>query len=119
MESLAERVPLIERQALVKDLVRCLRDDTGSGALVIGAAGTGKTAVVKAAVRELGPRGHVFRLTATPALAAVPFGALAPYLSRLPDGELDSHAAVVQAMAGSLKSEADRPLFVVDDAHCL
>ncbi|MFF2030189.1 LuxR C-terminal-related transcriptional regulator [Arthrobacter sp. NPDC058192] len=119
MESLAKSVPLIERQALVKDLVRCLSDGTGSGALVIGAAGTGKTAVVKAAVRELGPSGHVFRLTATPALAAVPFGALSPYLSRLPDGELDSHAAVVEAMTGSLKSEADRPLFVVDDAHCL
>ena len=119
MESLAESAPLIERSSLVKDLVRCLRDDTRSGAIVIGGAGTGKTAVVKAALRELGPRRHLIRLTATPALAAVPFGALAPYLSRLPDRELDSYAAVVEAMAGSLKSEADRPLFVVDDAHCL
>ncbi len=119
MESLAETAPLIERSALVKDLVRCLRDDTRSGALVIGGAGTGKTAVVKAAIRELGSRSHLIRLTATPALSAVPFGALAPYLSRLPDRELDSYAAVVEAMAGSLKSEADRPLFVVDDAHCL
>ena len=119
MESLAETAPLIERSALVKDLVRCLRDDTRSGALVVGGAGTGKTAVVKAAIRELGPHSHLIRLTATPALAAVPFGALAPYLSRLPDRELDSYAAVVEAMAGSLKSEADRPLFVVDDAHCL
>jgi DNA-binding CsgD family transcriptional regulator len=119
MESLTETAPLIERSALVKDLVRCLRDDTRSGALVVGGAGTGKTAVVKAVVRELGPRSHIIRLTATPALAAVPFGALAPYLSRLPDRELDSYAAVVEAMAGSLKSEAERPLFVVDDAHCL
>ena len=119
MESLTETAPLIERSALVKDLVRCLRDDTRSGALVIGGAGTGKTAVVKAAIRELGSRSHLIRLTATPALSAVPFGALAPYLSRLPDRELDSYAAVVEAMADSLKSEAERPLFVVDDAHCL
>mgnify|MGYP000238493284 CR=1 FL=1 len=119
MQSLAETAPLIERSALVRDLVRCLRDDTRSGALVIGGAGTGKTAVVKAVIRELGPRSHLIRLTATPALSAVPFGALAPYLSRLPDRELDSYAAVVEAMADSLKSEADRPLFVVDDAHCL
>lgn len=119
MESLAETAPLIERSALVKDLVRCLRDDTRSGALVIGGAGTGKTAVLKTAIRELEPRSHVIRLTATPALSAVPFGALAPYLSRLPDRELDSYAAVVEAMAASLKSEADRPLFVVDDAHFL
>lgn len=119
MESMAETVPLIERSTLLKDLVRCLRDDTRSGAIVVGGAGTGKTAVLKAALRELGTRRHLIRLTATPALAAVPFGALAPYLSRLPDRELDSYAAVVGAMAGSLKSEAERPLFVVDDAHCL
>lgn len=119
MESLAETAPLVERSTLVKDLVRCLRDDTRSGAIVVGGAGTGKTAVVKAALRELGSRSHLIRLTATPALAAVPFGALAPYLSRLPDRELDSYAAVVEAMAGSLRAEADRPLFVVDDAQCL
>ncbi len=119
MESMAETAPLIERSTLLKDLVRCLRDDTRSGAIVVGGAGTGKTAVLKAALLELGTRRHLIRLTATPALAAVPFGALAPYLSRLPDRELDSYAAVVGAMAGSLKSEAERPLFVVDDAHCL
>ncbi|AXJ10399.1 LuxR C-terminal-related transcriptional regulator [Arthrobacter sp. PM3] len=119
MESLAETGPLVERSALVKELVRCLQDGTKSGALVIGGAGTGKTAVVKAAIRELGTRSHVIRLTATPALAAVPFGALAPYLSTLPDRELDSYAAVVEALAGSLKAEAIRPLFVIDDAHCL
>jgi DNA-binding CsgD family transcriptional regulator len=119
MESLAETSALIERSALVKDLVRCLRDDTRSGALIIGGAGAGKTAVVKAAIRELEATRHLIRLTATPALASVPFGALAPYLSRLPDRELDSCAAVVEAMAGSLKSETDRPLFVVDDADCL
>lgn len=119
MESLAETSALIERTALVKDLVRCLRDDTRSGALIVGGAGAGKTAVLKAAIRELEPHRHLIRLTATSALASVPFGALAPYLSRLPDRELDSYAAVVEAMARSLKSEADRPLFVVDDAHCL
>ena len=119
MESLAETAPLVERSVLVRDLVRCLRDDTRSGAVIIGGPGTGKTAVVKAAIRELAPRSHLIRLNATPALAAVPFGALAPYLSRLPDRELDSYAAVVEALAGSLKSEADRPLFVVDDADCL
>ena len=56
MESMAETAPLIERSTLLKDLVRCLRDDTRSGAIVVGGAGTGKTAVVKAALRELGTR---------------------------------------------------------------
>ncbi|MET4094478.1 LuxR C-terminal-related transcriptional regulator [Arthrobacter sp. UYCu712] len=119
MESLAEFPPLIGQSGLVKDVVRCLRDDSLSGALIIGAAGTGKTAVSRAVVRELRPAGTVIRLTATRALAAVPFGALAPYLSDLPDHELDSQAAVQQAMTGRLKAEANRPLFVIDDAHCL
>lgn len=119
MESLNAAVPLIERSALVRDVLGCLRDDARSGVLLVGSAGTGKTAVAKAAVRELRPSGPVIRLTATPALAAVPFGALAPYLSNLPASELDSFAAVVKAMTVRLKAEAKRPLFVVDDAQCL
>ncbi len=119
MEGLAETAPLIGRSGLVRDVVRCLRDDGRSGALIVGSAGTGKTAVSKAVVRELRPRGKVIRLTATRALAAVPFGALAPYLAELPDHELDSYASVLAAMTGSLKSEASRPLFVIDDAHSL
>ena len=119
MESMAETAPLIERSTLVKDLVRCLRDDTRSGAIVVGGAGTARPPSSRPPSANSGAASHLIRLTATPALAAVPFGALAPYLSRLPDRELDSYAAVVGAMADSLKSEADRPLFVVDDAHCL
>ncbi|MGY2743227.1 LuxR C-terminal-related transcriptional regulator [Arthrobacter sp. UYCu723] len=119
MESLAETAPLIGLSGLVKDVVRCLRDDSRSGALIVGAAGTGKTAVFKAVIRDLRPRGTVIRLIATRALAAVPFGALAPYLSELPDHELDSYAAVLRAMTGRLRSEAIRPLFVIDDAQCL
>lgn len=119
MESVAETAPLIGRSGLVRDIVRCLRDDSRSGALIVGSAGTGKTAVSKAVIRELRPRGRVIRLTATRALAAVPFGALAPYLAELPDHELDSYAAVLAAMTGSLRSEAGRPLFVIDDAQCL
>lgn len=119
MESLAEFAPLIGQSGLVEDVVRCLRDDSMSGALIIGAAGTGKTAVSRAVVRELRTPGTIIRLTATRALAAVPFGALAPYLSDLPDHELDSQAAVMHAMTGRLRAEASQPLFVIDDAHCL
>jgi DNA-binding CsgD family transcriptional regulator len=119
MDSLAEAARLIERAALVKDVVESLRDDTRSGALVVGSAGLGKSSVARAAVRELRPRGPVVRLPATRALAAVPFGALAPYLARLPAHELDSYAAVLKEMTGRLKSAAIRPLFVIDDAQCL
>lgn len=119
MESLAESAPLIGRSGLVKDVVRCLRDDAVSGVLIVGAPGIGKTAVIKAVIRDLKPPGAVIRLMATRALAAVPFGALAPYLSELPDSELDSYAAVLRALTSRLRSEAARPLFVIDDAHHL
>lgn len=119
MEGLAENVPLVGRSGLVHEVALALLDDSRSGVLIVGAAGTGKTAVAKAVLRELRPRGPVIRLLATRALAAVPFGALSPYLSELPDSELDSYAAVLQAMSDRLKDETDRPLFVVDDAQCL
>ncbi|MCU1510553.1 MAG: ATPase protein, partial [Arthrobacter sp.] len=48
MEGLAESAPLIGRTGLVKDVARSLLDDSRSGALIVGAAGTGKTAVFKA-----------------------------------------------------------------------
>jgi DNA-binding CsgD family transcriptional regulator len=119
MESLAEAARLIERAALVEDVVRGLRDETRSGVLVVGGTGLGKTSVARAAVRELRARGPVIRLSATSALAAVPFGALAPYLARVPARDLDSYTAVLEEMTGSLKSTAVRPLFVIDDAQCL
>lgn len=119
MESPAGTNPLIGQSGLIQDVVRSLLDDAKSGVLIVGAAGTGKTAVSKAVLRELRPRGSVVRLVATKALAAVPFGALAPYLSDLPDSQLDSYAAVLKAMSGRLKAEEVRPLFVVDDAQCL
>jgi DNA-binding CsgD family transcriptional regulator len=119
MDSTAEPVALVGRSGLVKDVTRSLLDDSRSGVLILGAAGTGKTAVSKAVLRELPPGGSVIRLVPTRALAAVPFGALAPYLSELPDSELDSFAAVLRAMSDRLKAEAVRPLFVVDDAQFL
>ncbi|MET1022279.1 MAG: LuxR C-terminal-related transcriptional regulator [Arthrobacter sp.] len=119
MESLTESATLVGRSGVVKDIVRCLRDGGTSGALVVGNPGTGKTAVSRAILRELRPGTVVIRLAATPALSAVPFGALAPYLGELPAHDLDSFPAVVKAMRDSMKSQPSTPLFVIDDAHCL
>ena len=84
VESLTESATLVGRSGVVKDIVRCLRDGGTSGALIVGNPGTGKTAVSRAVIRELRPHTAVIRLAATPALSAVPFGALAPYLGELP-----------------------------------
>ena len=119
VESLTESATLVGRSGVVKDIVRCLRDGGTSGALIVGNPGTGKTAVSRAVIRELRPHTAVIRLAATPALSAVPFGALAPYLGELPAHDLDSFAAVVKAVTDSIKSQPSKPLFVIDDAQCL
>lgn len=119
MESLTESATLVGRSGVVKDILRCLRDGGTSGALIVGNPGTGKTAVSKAVIRELRPHTAVIRLAATPALSAVPFGALSPYLGQLPAHDLDSFSAVVKAVTDSIKSQSSKPLFVIDDAQCL
>ncbi|MDI3212452.1 LuxR C-terminal-related transcriptional regulator [Arthrobacter sp. AL12] len=119
MESLTESATLVGRSGVVKDIVKCLRDGGTAGALIVGNPGTGKTAVSRAVIRELRPHTAVIRLSATPALSAVPFGALSPYLGELPAHDLDSFSAVVKAMTDSIKSQPSKPLFVIDDAQCL
>ena len=119
MESLTESATLVGRSGVVKDILRCLRDAGMSGALIVGNPGTGKTAVSRAVIRELQPHTAVIRLAATPALSAVPFGALSPYLGELPAHDLDSFSAVVKAVTDSIKSQPSKPLFVIDDAQCL
>ncbi len=119
MESLTESATLVGRSGVVKDILRCLRDGGMSGALIVGNPGTGKTAVSRAVIRELEPHTAVIRLAATPALSAVPFGALSPYLGELPAQDLDSFSAVVKAVTDSIKAQPSKPLFVIDDAQCL
>lgn len=119
VESLTESATLVGRSGVVKDIVKCLRDGVTSGALIVGNPGTGKTAVSRAVIRDLRPHTAVIRLAATPALSAVPFGALSPYLGELPAHDLDSFAAVVKAVTDSIKSQPSKPLFVIDDAQCL
>jgi len=119
MESLDASVALIGRSGLVREVVRCLHDPTKSGALILGGTGTGKSAVATAVVRELRPHWPYIRLVATPALARVPFGVLAPHLAGLPVHELDSYSAVLRAMTSSLRSKSWRPLFVIENAQSL
>lgn len=119
MESVTGAAALIGRSGVVRDVVRCLRDESRGGALIVGSSGSGKTAVIKAVQAELGPQGTVIRLSATPALAVVPFGALSPYLAGLPDHDLDSFPAVLAAVTASLRAEPTTALFVIDDAQSL
>lgn len=119
MESLTDQMALIGRSGVVRDAVACLRDEERSGALLVGVAGSGKTAVVREILRELPARGEVIRLAPTAMLSAVPFGALGPVLTDLPVHDLDSSAAVARAFTKRLKGSPAPPLFVIDDAQDL
>jgi len=119
VESLTDQMALIGRSGVVRDAVACLRDEERSGALLVGVAGSGKTAVVREILRELPARGEVIRLAPTAMLSAVPFGALGPVLTDLPVHDLDSSAAVARAFTKRLKNSPVPPLFVIDDAQDL
>ncbi|MGC4811049.1 LuxR C-terminal-related transcriptional regulator [Micromonospora sp. DT228] len=92
-----------------------------AGAVVVGPAGVGRTALARTAVADLPPR--LFRevwITATEASKEVPFGALGQLLS---GGHLPLHPALVHTSV--LAALRDRcgpgrtPVLVVDDAHLL
>ncbi len=92
----------------------------GRGAVLVGAAGVGKTALAAAVADEVA--GHVGTVVWTVATAAgrtIPFGALAPLL---PPEMATVHPALVPNLVGRRLAElaSDRPaLLVVDDARQL
>jgi hypothetical protein len=85
-----------------------------AGAVLVGAAGVGKTEVARHAVERLAPQftaTHWIRGTATQ--RAIPLGAFGRLIDVAPDG---GSAAVLRAARDSL---GEGFLLVVDDAHCL
>jgi DNA-binding CsgD family transcriptional regulator len=91
----------------------------GTGVVVAGAAGVGKTAVVRSVVHGLGDRYHVAWAPATRATRDVPFAALAGLLG---DADVRLEPARVRAAVLatlSRRAAGRRPVLVVDDAHDL
>ncbi|MGZ4660302.1 MAG: LuxR C-terminal-related transcriptional regulator [Arthrobacter sp.] len=117
----AER--LVGRFGLVASVVDCLLDANGPGALILGDAGIGKTALVNEVVLELGTRIRPFYVYAGPTLSRVPYAALAPLLISLTPGETDQPRAVLKALMNELNPAAQRgsaqAVLVVEDAQHL
>ncbi len=87
---------------------------TAAGAVLIGAAGVGKTCLARTAAERLEPQfGTVDWVTATSPTGAVPFAAFS-HLIEVPESV--KTAAVLRAARESL---GDGRLFIVDDAHLL
>ncbi|THJ67849.1 AAA family ATPase [Arthrobacter echini] len=116
---------LVGRAGLVSEIIVALRDTSGFGALLVGEAGVGKTAVARAVLEQLDWSAPVLPLRGDSALRSVPYGAFAPYLRNLSPGEDDSPVAVLRAVMAQLargratRGERHPPLIVVDDAHDL
>jgi DNA-binding CsgD family transcriptional regulator len=108
---------LVGRDDDVDELIKALH---GRGAIVWGAAGVGKTALVAAVANRIAEHGdQADWIVATAASQAIPFGALAPLLVDV-DVELPP-TLVLAAISRRLRATpAERPaVLVVDDAHLL
>ncbi len=86
----------------------------GVGAVLVGAAGVGKTSLARTAAERLGGRfARVLRVTATAARRTVPFGAFAGLIDVPASGKT---AALLQAAREALTGDV---LLVVDEAQQL
>lgn len=115
---------LVGRSRFVEGIVTALEDTSGFGAMIVGEAGVGKSAVAHAVVEQLRWSAPVLKVTGGPSLRSIPFGALAPYLHALSPSDADSPVAVLRAVmshltAGRPVRPQHPPLMVVDDAHQL
>lgn len=106
---------LVGRDAERAALHRAVVGTDAAGAILVGAEGVGKTALVRSLLAETKVAG-VRWIQATAAMTAVPFGALAPLL-----GEVDGHVApaALLARAHAVVATESVGAVVIDDAHLL
>ncbi|WP_427016720.1 LuxR C-terminal-related transcriptional regulator [Pseudarthrobacter sp. P1] len=113
---------LLGREGVAAAVLDTLLDTDGHGALVLGEAGMGKTALVRHVLAQAGGRIRPFYTFASPALASVPYGALAPLLTGLTPGLTGTPTAVVRALMATLRGgerDGAPAVVVVDDAQYL
>ncbi|MFH9652038.1 LuxR C-terminal-related transcriptional regulator [Streptomyces anulatus] len=110
--------------AALESLLACLWRGDGGALVLVAPPGLGRTALLRAAVDAHRDRGPVLYATATPAVCAVPCGALHALLGSAHTSVGPSPAApppviAPDALAGRLRElGAGRPLLVcADDAH--
>ncbi|MFD0039788.1 AAA family ATPase [Streptomyces anulatus] len=110
--------------ATMKSLLERLWRGDGGALVLVAPPGLGRTALLRAAVDAHRDRGPVLYATATPAMRAVPCGALhallgSAYTSAGPSPAAPPPAIAPDALAGRLRElGAGRPLLVcADDAH--
>ena len=107
---------LIGRDLELAQLLRILASDGPSGAVVAGAAGVGKSRLVRELVDAVPDDWHVERLVGAPGLREIPFGVVSHLLTdRLPDDPSQLLRSVRATFR--LRSRGRPLLLTVDDAH--
>jgi DNA-binding CsgD family transcriptional regulator/tetratricopeptide (TPR) repeat protein len=110
---------VVGRDDEVDLLIESVGRATGGAVVVRGAAGVGKTRLLRATVSALEQRGRTARLVVGVPSSSLPFGALAQYL---PADVIESETpTLVNHAIRTLSAPPSfgRPLVVVDDAHLL
>ena len=111
--------PVVGRDDEVDLLIETVGRTTGGTVVVRGAAGVGKTRLLRATVASLEQTGRIARWVVGVPSSSLPFGALSQYLpADVIEAEtptLVNHAVRTLTAASGI----GRPLVIVDDAHLL
>lgn len=110
----------VDQSAEYAELVAILKRHGPGGAVVLGGSGMGKTSLVHAALDRTDVPSPALRLHCTPTLAAVPYGALSPYLSTLE--RIEDPVQVLREVNGLLettRNDGTIPVAIVEDAQFL
>jgi len=117
--------PLVGREAELSQLVDLLTDGRARGAVLVGAAGMGKTRLAQECLATAKRLGFATtRVTAMKAAAGIPFGAMAPLLQlahTVEGAAIDDRADLLRRLSTALVGQArpHRLCLLVDDAHLL
>jgi DNA-binding CsgD family transcriptional regulator len=114
---------LVGRNAELDLATEILRQEGAGAVLLIADPGIGKTALAAEIAARLAGEMVVMRVHGSPALSAVPYGVLAPYLLDLPVEQATSPVAILREFWSQFEKRRGgagaRLLLVVDDAHDL
>ncbi|WP_369746277.1 AAA family ATPase [Paenarthrobacter sp. AMU7] len=114
---------LVGRDAELELAMKILRQEGAGAVLLVADPGIGKTALAAEIASRLAGEMVVMRVHGSPALSAVPYGVLAPYLLDLPVEQATSPVAILREFWAQFEKrrggQGARLLLIVDDAHDL